>query len=174
MTARALDASSVQCLVFTRRQGLASRLGHDLKLRVGQLSGQLDPDARSLSLVFRADSLTVVEAMRDGRPMPAVLSDRDLRQIHKDLHSQILDVRHHPDIRFSLSSAGTGQAFSAQGTLELRGHSAAVAVDVTQDPRGWHGKTRFAQSAFGIKPFTALLGALTVADQIEVTLDIKP
>ena len=104
---RTLDASVVECRVFSYKEGALSALAHDLELSVTRLTLELDepspagpPDApRRLTARFAADSLVVLHAMKDGHPT-AQLSASDRRKIEKTLVSDVLDVRRHPEIRY--------------------------------------------------------------------------
>ena len=59
-----------------------------------------------------------------------------------------------------------------QGDLTLVGATRPIAFDlVVGDGGRLSGSTVITQSDWGIKPYSALFGALKVADEVEVALD---
>jgi polyisoprenoid-binding protein YceI len=63
---------------------------------------------------------------------------------------------------------------SVRGELSLNGKQAPVTFDLSVGEGGRvHGSATVTQSAFGMKPYSALFGALKVADDVEVAIDTK-
>ncbi len=87
-----------------------------------------------------------------------------------------LDVIKYPQIRFVASSiAKSGEAFTVQGTLTIRGIDKPVTVNVSMKPEPAGGELRFEGKAevklkdYGIKPPTAALGAVGTKNEMAVS-----
>ncbi len=87
-----------------------------------------------------------------------------------------LDVIKYPQIRFVSSSiAKSGEAFTVQGTLTIRGIDKPVTVNVSMKPEPAGGELRFEGKAevklkdYGIKPPTAALGAVGTKNEMAVS-----
>ena len=63
------------------------------------------------------------------------------------------------------------------GNLNIGGQSRQVTLDLSIAPGGdgahLKGRVPIVQSNFGIKPFSAMMGALKVKDEVEVDLDVR-
>jgi polyisoprenoid-binding protein YceI len=63
------------------------------------------------------------------------------------------------------------------GNLSIGGQSRQVTLDLTIEPGGdsaqLKGRVPIVQSNFGIKPFSAMMGALKVKDEVEVDLEVQ-
>jgi len=72
-----------------------------------------------------------------------------------------------------VKSAGHGR-LTVQGDLELAGGINPISFDVQIDEDGrLVGSAVVKQSAWGIKPYTALFGTLKVADDVMVSIDAR-
>ena len=60
-----------------------------------------------------------------------------------------------------------------RGELELGGRRAPVEFELANDNGRFTGASTVKQTDFGIKPYTALFGALKVADEVRVEIDAK-
>jgi polyisoprenoid-binding protein YceI len=72
-----------------------------------------------------------------------------------------------------MRTEGTRVTAIVDGDLELAGQSRPASVHVELEPSQSgelqaHATARFRQSEWGIKPYTAFLGALKVADVVDV------
>ena len=73
----------------------------------------------------------------------------------------------------SVQAAGDGR-LSVQGDLELAGGSNPVAFELEiADDGHITGSAVVKQSAWGMKPYTALFGTLKVADEVTVSIDAR-
>ena len=63
------------------------------------------------------------------------------------------------------------------GNLSIASQSRQVTLDLTLQPDGstahLKGRVPIVQSNFGVKPFSAMMGALKVKDEVEVDLDVQ-
>jgi polyisoprenoid-binding protein YceI len=167
------DAYNSECSVFTFKEGLLSRLAHDLKLQAERFSIELDDEARTIVGMFDPSSLQVVCARVDGRDEPSALSESDKAKIHENLVKDVLHTRKHPDIRFeSTAVMSRGEGFSVEGQLQLHGQSRAIRAEVLPEGDRWVTEVTLHQPDFGIKPYTAALGALRVKPDVQVRLSV--
>jgi len=167
-----LDADRAECLVFTYKEGLLSPMAHDLKLRVTRLTIELD-DAE-LHARFDAASLRVVCAIKGGREAPGALSQRDRASIEDNISSDVLHSRKYPEILFDSTSLSLKEGRAeVRGTLTLHGRSRELVLSATRGDDGrYHAETRLNQPDFGIKPFTAMLGAMKIRPEVLIRLSL--
>ena len=145
--------------VFTWREGLLARVGHDLRLSA---PARITREGEAVVVTVDAASLHVDGAMKDGRLTEVSAGDR--ADIEKALRTDVLNVARHPQIRWRGTMDG-------RGTLELCGRSAPLRVPAKAEGDRMRGEVEFAPSAWGIKPFRALLGALKLQDRVRVVFD---
>lgn len=160
------DQSSAECRVFTYKDGLLSAVAHDLEIDVTKFEVELSEDGTEVTATFDPRSLRVLDAVVDGRRSPGTLSDRDKRKIESNIVDDVLHAKKHPQIRFTSSDVHEREI---AGQLEL--HGATRSVRLTRDVDT--AMTRLHQPDFGIKPYTAMLGALKIKPDVEVRLTIR-
>lgn len=162
-------------LVKTARTGLGSRAGHDLTIEVTQWRGHVVIDSADL-----ANCSVTVEAdvgsfeVRQGTGGIKPLTDGDRAEIKATLRNKILDAGRHPTIGFSSTRvSGSADAFRVDGDLTIVAvtRPATVAGQVTGGRVT--GSAVVVQSQFGIKPYSAFLGALKLRDEVEVLFEIE-
>jgi polyisoprenoid-binding protein YceI len=153
--------------VRTARAGAAARAGHDLVLEVTRWRATLSPEA--MELTADADAFRV--ASGSGGVTPLSEGDRDtiVARIEKEI---LKGTRIH--FRSTTVTPRAG-GFDVEGELELRRARRPLrfAVDLDEEDGRVHASTELTQSDFGIKPYAALLGALKVADTVQITLDAR-
>lgn len=166
-----LDASSVECLVFTEKEGLLSKVAHDLKIRVTRLS--LSWDGAILSARFEPGSLRVVDAMVKGRDAPGALSDGDKKKIEKSIVADVLHARKHRSIAFTSSEVvAEGKGYRIKGELSLHGVTRPISAKVNPGRGRWSTRISINQPDYGIEPFSAMLGTLKVKPRVRVRLSV--
>jgi polyisoprenoid-binding protein YceI len=162
----------------TFRDGLAASAGHDLTIEAARWSGQLvaGADLEPVSLEVTVDLGALV--VREGTGGIKPLSDRDKREISVTAR-KVLRVDRHPEAIFTASGFEAGQDGSGgvvTGSLTLAGQSRPVRLEVAEaGPGRYRATTTVRHTDFGIKPYSAFLGSLKVADavQVEVNLDLS-
>ena len=165
------DQTSAECHVFTYKDGLLSRVGHDLKLRCDRFQGVLKPDRVEVN--FDASAWTVVGALRDGRVNPGALSSKDERQIVDNIRKGVLHPDRFPKIRFtSTALRREPRELNIEGTLELHGVTKPIVARARQVDKHYLAEVELHTPDFGIPPFTALLGTLKVKPKVKVRLSI--
>jgi YceI-like domain len=152
--------------VHTERRGTVAKAGHDLLIHVEAWSATLDLDAPRLTLDADATSLHVIE----GKGGMMALGDDDSANIRQTIDDEVL--RRH-DIEFrSTAVERTDGGLAVRGDLTLVGTTRPIAFDLALGERVT-GVAVVKQTDWGIKPYTALFGALKVADEVRVEIDAK-
>ncbi len=166
------DASSAECLVFTYKEGLMSAAAHDLKLKISSWSMNVDVAAGTLEATFEAGSIRYVTAMKDGRDNPSAFGI-DARRIEKSINKDVLKTRKHPRIQFTATELrADGEGFSVAGRLTLNGVTRTISAVITRTGGRLEATVRLHQPDFGIKPFSALLGALKIKPAVDVRISV--
>ncbi|MFP1624719.1 YceI family protein [Streptomyces sp. 5K101] len=135
-----------------------------------------DPKRSQVTVTVEAGSLTV----REGTGGLKSLTDADRAEIKRTLESeQLLHTAQHPTITFrSTGITGTPDDFEITGDLTIKGLTRPVTVHGGSDGDGQVcGWATVSQSTWGIKPYTAFLGALKVADDVRIeyaVTDLQP
>lgn len=177
------QASSVRILVF--RGGALARLGHNHVMSVHRLRGRVwtHPSLAKSGFDF---SFPVGELIVDdpqarraaGRDFPPDVSEKDREGTRKNmLSADVLNADQFPQISIrSVSISGDARKPSVVARITLRGTSRDVtltpAVSIENARFTATGEFDLLQSDFGIKPFTAALGALAVQDRLRVTFSV--
>lgn len=160
------DASTAECLVFTYKAGLLAGVAHDLKLRVERFGIAIA--AEGIRARFDAASLRVVCAQVGGKDDPGALSDRDRREIETTIARDVLDARRHPAIEFRSGPVAPVGDPEIAGTLSIRGRDRPLILEVRRDGDRAVIETAVHQPDFGIRPYTAMLGALRIRPDVRV------
>lgn len=154
----------------TSRDGFGARAGHDLVIEVTRWSGELtvSDEQTPAGLEVRADlhSLTVREGTGGVKP----LTDRDRREIAVTAR-KVLGADRHPEATFTASGIKPdgSNGWLIDGTLTLGGSTRPVQLRASEtEPGRYRAVGSVTQSEFGIKPYTAFLGALKVRDEVGV------
>lgn len=191
-----LDPAHSVLLVLTHKAGVAAGLAHDHLVTAPLTALKLDfdpasPEAARATLALRTEALDVDAADSGARWRPrlqeigvgpadmSALSEGDRKKIRKAmLSSSQLDVTHYPEVRAELLSLG--RAEKPQGRFEgtakirltLRGKSVerdfAATWKVENGRLSAEALGAFRFTEFGIKPYSAALGAVRNADEFHV------
>lgn len=165
------DASNAEVLVFSYKDGLLAKMAHDLKIRVESFSIEVDDATRAVEARFDPKSLRVVCARKDGRDDPGTLGSGDIQKIHANIEKDVLEVKKYPEITFrSRDVVETDRGYRLSGDLTLHGKTRPIVAEVLRDGESYRTEVRLQQTDFGIKPFTAALGALKVKSEVLVTV----
>lgn len=169
-----LGPDSGRLLVKTARTGFGSRAGHDLTIEATRWRGTV-----AIDTAVPADSTVRVEVdvesleVREGTGGIKPLTDSDRAEIRKTLRAKILHTDRHPTITFaSTSVTADGESFRVDGDLTIVGVTHPVAVHGRLADGRAHGGATVTQSRWGIRPYSAFLGALKLKDEVEVEFDI--
>jgi len=168
------DADAASCFVFTFKEGLLSRVAHDLKLRVTRLTVDVGEAGASLEATFDPASLVVDCVVEDGRERPGVLSRADRDKIADTIRRDVLHADRHPEIRFRATSVERGgdDAVDVAGELSLHGVTRRIRATARRVGDAYETEVRLHQPDFGIKPYRAAMGALKVRADVLVKLRV--
>jgi polyisoprenoid-binding protein YceI len=160
--------------VFTFKEGILARAAHDLRLTLERFQVSLEQDM--LTAVFETASLRVDGTMRDGRLDRSELAERDRLEIEGVIRSRILAVDTYPRARLEAQVRREGAVCSIDGELELLGQRRKIAFEAR--PTGtsadeWEAEVALAPSRWGVRPYSAMLGAIRLADRIRVVARLQ-
>ncbi len=164
------DAGTAECAVFTFKEGMLSAIAHDLELRVARFTIAVGDDL-TIDARFDAASLTVLHALRDGRPSDA-LSPADRRSIERTILDDVLEARRHPEIRFRASTVKAADGAALDGALELHGVRRPLRLSARTEGGRRVVETVVHQPDFGIRPYRAFLGTLRLRADVRVRVSI--
>lgn len=166
------DETRAECWVYTFKQGLLSPVAHDLRLRVGRFSVELDEARASVSAHFDPSSLYVETPMKDGVDTPAALTAGDKQKIAQQVRDRVLQIARYPTIVFQSNrlSARADGGYDVAGELTLHGVTRALAVQSRLVAGRQELEVTLQQPEFGIEPFSALLGTLKLKSDVKIRL----
>jgi polyisoprenoid-binding protein YceI len=167
-----LGPENARLLLRTARRGGAAKAGHDLLIEVTSWRATIEagdePSSTELSLSADSTSLRVLE----GTGGIKALDDDDKDNIRQTIDEDVLKGTA-IDFRSTAAQAVDDSGrLEVQGELELFGKAAPVSFAL-QSGQGGHltAAAIVRQSDWGIKPYSALFGALKVADEVQVEFD---
>ncbi|HUO68801.1 MAG TPA: YceI family protein [Gammaproteobacteria bacterium] len=171
--------SDVHWLVY--KAGSLARLGHNHVISVGDLAGtvtanQSNPPASRFELQFNVQALNVDDPkLRNGLgpDFASVPSENDIAGTRKNMLSDrvLMGDKYHTIKVTGVGPAGAADAQTMQITVELLGRSvpltAPTKVEMHGDELTASGEFELTHTALGMMPFTVMLGALQVADNMK-------
>ena len=153
-------------------------MGHRLTIAMGRWQatvtwdGARPPKPVAAELAVEVDSLEVLRGEGGVKglsgPEKALVRSNALKS---------LDANRFPEIRFIADSGEqiqkTDDGYRLTGMLQIRGKEREHVVDVRTEDLGdsWRMsvESRVRQSAYGVKPYSVLLGSVQVADDVTVS-----
>ncbi len=161
-------------LVRTARTGLGAKAGHDLTIEVTRWRGNV-----TISTAVSGHSGVAVEVetgsleVREGTGGVKPLTDADRAEIKKVMAEKILQAGRFPTITFqSAEVTGSADRFQVRGDLTIAGVTQPVIINGRLSGGQVQGRATVTQSQWGIKPYSAFLGALRLRDEVEVEFDL--
>lgn len=154
--------------VRTGRLGAVAKAGHDLLLHVTSWEGSMEvadqPADSTIELTADGGSLRV----REGTGGMKALDDDDMANIEQTIDEEVL---RRTAVSFrSTRVESTDGGLRVQGDLTMLGATHPIVFDVVAADGSLSASAVLRQTDFGMKPYSALFGALKVADEVEVTL----
>jgi hypothetical protein len=149
--------------VRTGKGGAAAKAGHNLVIEVQRWQGTLTPDA--VELTADARSMRVVSGSGGISP----LGDEEKAGISQTIDEEVLkgcNIKY----RSSAVTARDG-GYDVEGSLDLLGVTAPLSFALSLDGDHLTGSASVKQTAWRMKPYSALFGTLKVADVVEVSID---
>ena len=157
--------------VKTEKAGVLGGFAHSHVIRARTFVGVMTYDAQNpgnskFEITVAAEGLEVLTAAKES----------DKSKIRQTMFTKVLKVKQFPDIAFvSRNVTGTENGVRIEGDLTLLDQTRPVSVDVILKEQGdklsAQGTFSILQSDFGIKPYSAALGSIKVANK--VTFDFE-
>jgi polyisoprenoid-binding protein YceI len=172
-----IDASRSRFIVRAFATGLLSAFAHNPTIAIHDFTGVAEfvPDTlerASLELRIKAISLEVVDNV----------SDKDRREIERQMREEVLEVDRYPEIVFESSDISTEKIMTGQyravinGRLNLHGVTRdcriSAQVIVSPDTLRANGEFPLRQGDFNIKKVTAVGGTIKLKDEMKASFDI--
>jgi hypothetical protein len=161
-----MDAS---ILLYTFKDGLLSRLAHDLRLSVGRF--EIRARGSEVSARFEPGSISVDGVVKDGALLRGEPSDSDKRKIQGNLRDDVLRTGDYNEIKFVGRTANVEPPFTIQGELTLCGVTKPLSTTLVVRGQRLVGELEIVPSQWGIKPYRALGGTLKVQDRVKIAID---
>jgi polyisoprenoid-binding protein YceI len=158
--------------VRTGRTGAAAKAGHNLLIEVTawQATLEVGEELTPVSIVLHADATSL--RVREGTGGMQALGDDDKASIQTTIDDDVLKQQAIEFRSTAVEIAADGDRIGVQGELTLAGKAGRIAFDLMVGDGGkLSGSAVVKQTDWGITPYSALFGALKVADEVEVVID---
>jgi polyisoprenoid-binding protein YceI len=155
--------------------GSAARMGHSLIIVVDDWSATVTL-SRGTPRSIRLSAILTSLRVESGSGGIKALSEADCEAIRANA-LRALHADQHPHVTFESSSVrAQGDALAVEGTLTIADHPRPLSTVVALNHGTGKVSARCAvalrQSEFGVTPYSAMLGQLRVADEVQVELDV--
>lgn len=159
-----------EMLVKIFREGMAKKAGHDLIIEVGNWSASANIAETVTESSFSGTADVSSFSVRAGVGGVKPLSDGDKADIKKNITQKILTT---PAISFE-STGANPSTNTVTGNMTIMGKSVPVDVKLTEAGGKVNANLTVVQSKWGIKPFSAMMGALKVRDSVDIEISATP
>jgi polyisoprenoid-binding protein YceI len=157
--------------VRTGRTGAAAKAGHDLVIHVTSWEATLHVGDHPADTTIELDADATSLRVREGTGGMQSLGDDDKANIQTTIDDEVLKRQAISFRSTQVASAGDG-ALSVRGELTLGSTTRPTAFDLTVGDDGTLSAVAVVkQTDWGMKPYSALFGALKVADEVKVDLE---
>jgi polyisoprenoid-binding protein YceI len=171
------DPARSLCAVQAFATGLLSAFGHSPTFAVRDLAGELvlassPSDLARVQVTIPTGSLQLQDAV----------PEKDREDIEGRMRNEVLEVQRYPQTSYqgtidAASPVGENRyRLRINGRLTLRGvtnqQSMDAALVVTGDDMRLTGEFSLSQSRYGIRPVTALAGAIRLKDEVKFAFDV--
>jgi len=172
-----LDQSHGSLLVRTSVEGRIARMGHRLTLQIAQWTAEVSlTDSQPTSAVLRADLTNLDVLAAEGGVTPLTPMDRSAIKRNA---GKAMKTKKHPSALFTCPGMVPGntiepenEGISLSGSLSIAGVTRPFMATVhAQEVDGmWQVSTASTvrQSDFGIKPYSLMVGAVRVGDDVAI------
>jgi polyisoprenoid-binding protein YceI len=160
--------------VFTYKEGLLSRVAHDLRLHLEPRGLEVKRLGEQVAVEIDPNALLVDGAMRGAQLDGSALDQRDREKIVTTIRREILQTERYPKIRFNGTAVARGdRELELRGELELVGLQRPLSFTATREGRRIRARVTVTPSRWGIQPYKALAGAIRLQDRVTVELDLE-
>lgn len=154
--------------VYTFKEGLLSKLAHDLRFTLSRFS--ISARGTDVSARFELASLRVDGVMRAGKLDRGELSQADREKIQETL-KDVISTREFGEARLTAKLLTKEPPFVLEGQLTLRAESKPVTLELERVEDRLLGEITIVPSQWGIRPYRALGGTLKLQDRVRITVD---
>ena len=163
------NASDATVTVYTFKDGLLSKVAHDLQ--VSATSFSINADTQNISAQLDPRSFRVDHCMKQGKPAHGTLSAGDKKKIEGNIVKDVLNSRRFPQITFvSTEVTKDGDNFSIKGELSLHGKKRSLNISARRQGDRLCAEFWIHQPDFGIRSFKALMGAIKVKPDVKIVV----
>ena len=173
-----IDAGRSTFMVQVFSTGILSVLGHNPRIAVRDIRGEVQ--YASIGSALEDVRVHVIINPRSPEVVDDI-SDKDRREIHRQMYDEVLEVERYPEITYDFSSPkieGNGGQYSSvmSGELTLHGEShpfgVPVKVFIMGDTLKASGEFSVSQKQYGIAPVTVAGGAIKLKDEVKCTFNM--
>ncbi len=157
--------------VFTFKEGLLSRVAHDLRLELQ--TGAIALDGESVRAEVALEGLRVNGVMRDGVLQQGVLDAGQRSQIERAARTEVLATSSHPYATYVGRATPALAGFRVEGELSLSGHKRPLSFAVSTKDGAYVTSFEIVPSQFGIEPYKAMLGAIRLKDRVRIEIVMR-
>jgi len=183
-----LNENSGNVYIYTFKEGLLSKLAHDLLIDVTNFKVNVNVPEKgfssgNLDLELQANSLKVICALKEGERQPDTLKEKDIADIERDTAKKVLHPDKYPTVNFcskeilekpGLSYKLDEDGYHVKGELSLHGVTKPVEFNIKiTNGKNLTGMITLLQKDYGIKPFKAMLGTLKIKNEINIGFDLS-
>ena len=167
-----MDQSHGELLGATGVTGPAAKMGHRLTIEMGSWRARLRFDADRPAEVDVTVDVDSLQVLRGEGGLKGLSGPEKVLARSNALGT--LDAKRHPHIRFHADDIDAiDDGYRLAGTLEIHGTAREQTVDVHVADLGdtWRMSCEVPvrQSVFGVKPYSMMMGAMKVVDDVTVT-----
>jgi polyisoprenoid-binding protein YceI len=167
-----IGPSNGRLVLRTYREGMASKVGHDLVIEVTRWQGIVAVPANGgmPHMAVQADmgSLEVREGTGGVKP----LSDKDCEEIKGNIADTLMTAQY-PQAYFESSSIQVnGNSAIVDGSFTMVGNSQPLRLMVHNGGGAAIATGSIQQTRWGIKPYKGFMGALKVRDEVEIEVTV--
>ena len=174
----AIDAKASNFVVQAFASGVLAAFGHSPKIAIRDFAGEVQFSRENGTL---QDALMRVSIRAESLEVTDKISDKDRREIHRQMFNDVLESDRFPVIVYEcsqVSANGTGNRFWAtlNGQLTLHGVTQPVPVSarviLNDGSLRVSGEFPVRQSNYDIRPVSAAAGTIKLKDELKLTFDI--
>lgn len=167
------DASNSEVHLLSFKDGMLAKLAHDLKMKVERFQITVDDSTRAIEATFDARSVALVCRRKDGQDDPSSFNVVETTAIHANVEKDVLESKKYPEVRFvSTAIADEAGGVRITGDLTLHGRTKSISTLAKRVSDRLVAEVRLHQPDFGIKPYSAMMGALKVQADVVVIVTV--
>lgn len=163
--------------VFVAKDGVLARLAHDHNIGVKGFSGKI-------TIPNNSASAGMLELDADARSLVILdqISAKDKTEITNNMNTYVLESAKFPKVSFrstsisNFSQNGNNASLTVNGDLTVHGATKRIAILVSVAQTGSSlratGQYTLRQTDFGIKPYSAALGAIKVKNEVVIRFNM--